>query len=623
MKTRLKSFQAKLEQQLQRDFKSYSELHQYSVNNLSEFWQFLAEFFEIKFFDQPQIILETGDHLIDTRWFNGATLSYTYEVFKYFKSDGIAIHYSDEEGNDLSVSWPSLLAKVLRYKNIFEHYGLKKGDRVAGYVLNRPDTVAAFLATNALGAIWASCPPEFGDKAVQDRFELIEPKLLVAHTGYTYRGKYFNRSEVLQKLENEIPSIEHSILLDLDFTEESHELDQLAFEKVGFDHPIWILFSSGTTGKPKAITHRTGGMILEHCKALGLHQDVHRGDRYFWYSTTGWMMYNYSLSSLLLGATLCLYHGDSFYPNPDRLWEFAREFEVDHFGHGSVYYSHLLSKISKLSNAAHQPQLKSIGATGSVLHKEVAAALKQRFPNTHIISLSGGTDVCSAFLGGLPGSESKPGELQCKLLGAPVEIFDDKGEKIINTPGELVLTAPLISMPIYFWNDPKNSKYLSSYYNVYKNIWRHGDWAEETTRGSFIIYGRSDATLNRHGVRIGTAEIDQSLKQLEGVEDSLVIHLNHIGQDELLLFVKTGKNLSTQEINKHLKTNLSPRHQADRIWQVDELPYTLSGKKLEIPVRKILEGQSLTEVVSLDALRNPAAIQFFIDLKNNLYESKQ
>jgi acetoacetyl-CoA synthetase len=230
--------------------------------------------------------------------------------------------------------------------------------------------------------------------------------------------------------------------------------------------------------------------------------------------------------------------------------------------------------------------------------------------------------VCSAFLGGLPGEESTPGELQCKLLGAPVEIFDDKGEKIINTPGELVLTAPLISMPIYFWNDPKHSKYLSSYYNVYKNIWRHGDWAEETTRGSFIIYGRSDATLNRHGVRIGTAEIDQSLKQLEGVEDSLVIHLNHIGQDELLLFVKTGKNLSTQEINKHLKTNLSPRHQVDRIWQVDELPYTLSGKKLEIPVRKILEGQSPTEVVSLDALRNPAAIQFFIDLKNKLYESK-
>ncbi|MEK9912371.1 MAG: AMP-binding protein, partial [Flavobacteriaceae bacterium] len=316
MKTRLQSFQNKLEQQLQRDFKTYSELHQYSVNNLAEFWQCLAEFFEIKFFDKPQRLLKTGDHLIDTRWFTGATLSYTFEVFKHFKSDEVAIHYSDEEGNSLSVSWPSLLAKVLHYKNIFEQYGLKKGDRVAGYVLNRPDTVAAFLATNALGAIWASCPPEFGDKAVQDRFELIEPKLLVAHTGYTFRGKYFDRSEVLQKLEEKIPSIEHSMVLDLDFTEESYEIDQLAFEKVGFDHPIWILFSSGTTGKPKAITHRTGGMILEHCKALGLHQDVHSGDRYFWYSTTGWMMYNYSLGSLLLGATLCLYHGDSFYPNP-------------------------------------------------------------------------------------------------------------------------------------------------------------------------------------------------------------------------------------------------------------------------------------------------------------------
>ena len=363
-------------------------------------------------------------------------------------------------------------------------------------------------------------------------------------------------------------------------------------------------------------------MILEHCKALGLHQDVRSGDRYFWYSTTGWMMYNYSLGSLLLGATLCLYHGDSFYPNPDRLWEFTREFEINHFGHGSVYYSHLLSKSSKLSNRANQPQLKSIGATGSVLHKEVAAVLKQRFPNTHIISLSGGTDVCSAFLGGLPGSESEPGELQCKLLGAAVEIFNESGEKIINTPGELVLTAPLISMPLYFWNDSGHSKYLSSYYADYENVWRHGDWAKETHRGSFVIYGRSDATLNRHGVRIGTAEIDQSLKQLEGVEDSLVLHLNHKDQDELLLFVKTSKSLSAQEINRHLKTNLSPRHQADRIWQVDDLPYTLSGKKLEIPVRKILEGQPPAEVVTLDALRNPSAIQFFIDLNNTLYESK-
>lgn len=621
MKTRLKSFQNNLEQKQGEKFNSYAELHQYSVTNLAELWQSIAEFFEVKFFDKPTTIIHQGDHFIDTKWFVGATLSYTHEVFKHFRSDKIAIYYSDEEGNSLSVSWPSLLAKVKHYQKIFEQYGLKKGDRVAGYVLNRPDTVAAFLATNALGAIWASCPPEFGETAVQDRFELIEPKLLVAHTRYTFRGKRFDRSKVIKKLENQIASIEHTIILDLDFTEECQEVNQLEFEKVAFDHPIWILFSSGTTGKPKAITHRTGGMILEHCKALGLHQNVAMSDRYFWYSTTGWMMYNYSLGALLLGATLCLYHGDSFYPHPDRLWEFAREFKINHFGHGSVYYSHLLSKSSKLSNTRNQPQLKSIGATGSVLHKEVASALKTRFPNTDIISLSGGTDVCSAFLGGLPGEKSVAGELQCKLLGAAVEIFDEKGEKIIDTPGELVLTTPLISMPIYFWNDTQNSRYFSSYYADYENTWRHGDWAEETSRGSFIIYGRSDATLNRHGVRIGTAEIDQSLKRLSGVEDSLILHLNHKSQDELLLFVKTDKSLSTQEINRHLKNDLSPRHQANRIWLVKDLPYTLSGKKLEIPIRKILEGQLPSEVVSLDALRNPEAIQFFIDLKNQLYES--
>ena len=534
-----------------KNFAEYYQVYRNSIRNPELFWEEIAEehFRWQKRWDK---VLDWDFSKPEIKWFEGAKLNITENCIDRHlatRGDKTAILFepNDPKDNAEHITYNQLHARVNKFANVLKEQGVQKGDRVAGYVLNRPDTVAAFLAANALGAIWASCPPEFGDKAVQDRFELIEPKLLVAHTGYTFRGKHFDRSEVLQKLKEKIPSIEHSIVLDLDFTEESYELDQLSFEKVAFDHPIWILFSSGTTGKPKAITHRTGGMILEHCKALGLHQDVQSGDRYFWYSTTGWMMYNYSLGSLLLGATLCLYHGDSFYPNPDQLWEFARAFKVNHFGHGSVYYSHLLSKSSKLSNAVHQPQLKSIGATGSVLHKEIAAALKQRFPNTHIISLSGGTDVCSAFLGGLPGSESKPGELQCKLLGAAVEIFDEKGEKIINTPGELVLTAPLISMPLYFWNDSKHSKYLSSYYADYENVWRHGDWAEETTQGSFIIYGRSDATLNRHGVRIGTAEIDQSLKQIE--------------QDYPSSFLRTHRKvLANKERISALKTHSDGTH---------------------------------------------------------------
>lgn len=327
-------------------------------------------------------------------------------------------------------------------------------------------------------------------------------------------------------------------------------------------------------------------------------------------------MYNYSLSALLLGATLCIYEGDSFYPSPDKLWNFAKQAKINHFGHGSVYFQKLLENKPDNCDGSEQPWIRTIAATGSVLYPEVAENLQRTFPDAHIISLSGGTDVCSAFLGGLPGEPSTPGELQCKLLGAAVAIYDEGGRPVIDEPGELVLTAPLISMPLYFWGDTEKKRYLESYFERFPGVWTHGDWAIQTAKGSFVLMGRSDATLNRHGIRIGTSEIYKSLKELDGVEDSLVIHLSDQIKDELLLFVQAhgSSDLSSNQINSHLKQSLSPRHMADHIYFVADLPYTLSGKKLEIPIRKILQGAPIDTVVSIDSLRNPEALDFFKNL---------
>ena len=620
MQTSLNRFTKLLEKQTQQSFESYADLHAFSIEHMATFWQTLAGFYNIEFERQPQQIMIRGEHLTETIWFQGATLSYCKQVFSHFDKEGDALIYGHENGFYQTISWPQLLAKTLSYQSHFKALGVEKGDRVGAYVLNRPDTVAAFLAANSLGAIWASCPPEFGYSAVFDRFETIKPKVLIAHKSYTYRGKHYDKSEEIEHLAASLTGLENVVYLDdkHDFNEEHFDVASLSPLSVEFNHPIYILFSSGTTGKPKAITHGTGAMILEHCKALGLHQDVQKAERYFWYSTTGWMMYNYSLSALLLGATLCIYEGDSFFPDPDELWNFTAKATINHFGHGSVYYQKLLENIPDHCNASKQPWIKTIAATGSVLYPEVAENLQRIFPKAHIISLSGGTDVCSAFLGGLPGEPSTPGELQCKLLGAAVAIFDEGGRPVIESAGELVITAPLISMPLYFWGDPGKKRYLESYFERFDGVWTHGDWAKQTTKGSFILYGRSDATLNRHGIRIGTSELYTALKKLGGVEDSLVIHLSDQKRDELLLFVQKSSSqastLTSSQINNHLKQHLSPRHMADHIYFVTDLPYTLSGKKLEIPIRKILQGAPIDTVVSIDSLRNPKALDYFKNL---------
>ena len=612
-------------------FRSYHDLWEWSVTDLEDFWESLWNYFHIKSHDlYLEVLQKPQSGLIGTRWFTRSKLNYAEHIFRNRTKDRPAILFQSEKLELVEISWETLEVQVAAVSTWLKQRGVKPGDRVAAVLPNIPQAVVAFLATNAVGAVWSSCSPDFGKPAITERFAQIEPKVLFTVDGYVYNGKAYDITSFAGELSATLPSVADTVLIDNIFSETRPDRftaweDILHFENFGidfepvpFDHPIWILYSSGTTARPKAITHSVGGCLIEHMKALVLHQNVKPGDRYFWYSTTGWMMWNYALGSLLCGATLVMYDGAPAYPSSQVLWTLAEKARITHFGSGAAFF--IASMKSGVSITSERlGQLETIGSTGSPLPPEAFEWIyKQVKKDVWLISLSGGTDVCSAFVGGCPLLPVYAGEIQCRMLGARIEAFDENGKPVLNELGEMVITQPMPSMPIYFWNDHDDEKYLSSYFEMYPNVWRHGDWIKITDRKSVIIYGRSDATLNRGGVRIGTAEIYRAVESIPEVKDSLAVYLEKSsGEGTISLFVVLAKDKElTEELKKQirdtLRTQYSPRHVPDKIEQVADIPYTINGKKMEAPMKRILMGQDPAKCINVDTMRNPESLKAFI-----------
>lgn len=615
----LYDFQQFVERHYNRCFLDYAAFHQWSTEQVAHFWEAVLWYFEIDYTGEYEQALKwqhTDPDFIQAKWFEGISLSYAAHIFRNKEGSRTAIKYTDEYNHYQQVTWDELRKKVSVLQQFLRKKGVEKGDRVAGILNNTVETVAIFLAANSLGAIWSCCSPDFGDKSIIDRFAQIAPKILFTESDYQYNGKSFSKRETLDHIQQVIPSIETTVSVYKEewqaiFTE--YVPRELTFIRVPFSHPIWILYSSGTTGKPKAITHRTGGNLLEHYKALAIHQNVQSGENFLWYSTTGWMMWNYALSSLLCGATLCLFNGAIQYNRHQSFWQFVRQADVHHLGGGAAYFS----AIHDLKIDNYQP--KVIGSTGSPLPAATFENLQEKFPDVHIISLSGGTDVCSAFLSGCPYLPVYAGEIQCRTLGSDIVAWNDDGEEVYNEVGELVIRKPMPSMPVYFWNDTDNVKYKESYFSERTGVWSHGDWISIMDNGGIVMHGRSDATLNRGGIRIGTAEIYNVVNEIGGIKDSLVIATDSEKREsKMVLFIQLDDGIVLENVVPLVKSELrkqySARHIPDLFYAVNDIPYTLSGKKLEIPIKKIFSGYPVEKAVSKDIMRNPECLDVYIDI---------
>lgn len=616
-------YQEFIEAKLGRKFCSYDELYAWSIHEVDLFWSSLLDYFNISYSGNYERTLDwdlSSPDFIEAKWFEGIELSYAEHIFKQMTDVRPALKFANESVGYEETSWRELANMVSCVQQFLVENGVEKGDRVVAVLNNTVETIAIFLAVNSLGAIWSCCSPDFGDVSITERFAQIDPKVLFIETSYQYNDKIFSKAETLERLKAELPNLNTVVEVYQDDWKKillGYVPKKLTFERVPFSHPIWILYSSGTTGKPKAITHSTGGNLIEHFKALVLHQNVKDGENYLWYTTTGWMMWNYALSSLLCGATLCLFDGIINHNKHNTFWTFLRRAKVDHLGAGAVYFSSLVG----IDIADYTP--KVIGSTGSPLPVATFEDLQRKFPDVHIVSLSGGTDVCSAFLSGCPTLPVYAGMLQCRTLGSDIVACNDEGLSVYDEVGELVIRKPMPSMPIYFWNDVGNVKYHESYFDKFPNVWSHGDWIRINEKG-IIIYGRSDATLNRGGVRIGTAEIYSAVNGLTDIADSLVICLEYAdGTSAMLLFVQLASGVEfsdslIDQIKRSLRSKYSPRHVPDQIFQVSDIPYTLSGKKLELPIKKIFSGTDVSKSVSKDIMRNPSSLDDYVMIYNSI-----
>lgn len=631
--TNMYRFMDFINEKYNKDFTEYESLYQWSINNISDFWASMWDFAEIKASKPYDQVIDDVTRMPGAKWCSGARLNFAENLLRY-RDNHVALVFKGETQDTTKMTYAELYDEVARVARSLKESGIQVGDRVVGFMPNMPETIVAMLAATSIGANWSSCSPDFGLQSVVDRFGQIEPKILFTADGYSFKGKSFDSLGRISNILTELPCIEKVVVVPYtqqnpdicnvpnaihyrDFKSTQGNLE-IEFEQLPFSHPLYIMYSSGTTGLPKCLVQSCGGILIHHLKELILHTDVKREDTIFYLSTCGWMMWNWLTSSLALGATVVLFDGNPFYPRPEALWKLAQDEKFSIFGTSASYIGALEDAGVKPGKQYDLTPLKAMLSTGSPLSEEgFEYVYREVKKDLQLASISGGTDLNGCFALGNPMGPVYAGELQCRGLAMKVEVFDENGKSVINQQGELVCKAPFPSMPIYFWNDPDYNKYRAAYFDVYPNVWRHGDFIEINNHGGVVIYGRSDAILNPRGVRIGTAEIYRLVERLEEIKDSLAVGQSWKNGIRVILFVQLAEGF---ELNEELKTKIkkttrekaSPRHVPAKIIAVPAIPYTLNMKKVEIAVNKVIHGQA---VLNKDALRNPESLDYYADIK--------
>jgi len=636
-RARLTAFRRWLKEKRGLTFPDFESLWRWSTEDLDGFWQACWDFFGVEATKQPTAVLGKRT-MPGAQWFPGAEINYARHMLRHERPDAIAVLHLNERQGLQSVSWEELGGKVRIVATQLRKLGVKRGDRVAAYMTNVPEALIAMLATTSIGAIWSSCGPDFGTPGVLDRFSQLEPTVLIHVDGYQYGGKPFDRRPEVEKILARLTTVKHVIQLPYLDPANPRALtpntlfwndllkhppvsrEQFKYEEVPFMHPLWILFSSGTTGLPKPIMHSHGGIMIEQLKHLAFNFDLHAGERIFFFTTTGWMMWNFLVSALLSNVTPVLYDGNPAWPDGDLLWKMVQDSKANMFGASPTYQSILEKNGIVPKSKFDLSTLDSVMLAGSPVTPECQAWFHENVKRDAWVAPGcGGTDICSGFVGGVVTQPQYAGEIQARCLGVAVHVLDENGQPVIDEVGEMVVTEPMPSMPVGFWNDPGDQRYIETYFSDFPGMWRQGDFYRINARGGCFVLGRSDATLNRHGIRIGTAEIYRSVCAVPGVEDALIVNLDLPGGKFFMpLFVKLadGKVLDEdmrRQINDHLRREYTPRHVPDRIFEVPLIPYTISGKRMEVPVRRILSGYPIAKAANRDAMANPKALDFFIE----------